>query len=175
MPNQIARYLQWRVREWVSSGKTAAELAKLGEISGAQVSEVQNHAVGVGWKTADALAKAFGMTMPTLIAAATEWAAQDPAPAPPSVAQAAGRAHRRAVAADLAREDGISEEAIRDVLAAPASPADADASTVWWILRMRRRDLELAEAPRLATPEESGEVRTSRPPQPRNRAARRQS
>lgn len=138
---EIAGYLQWRIREWVRGGKTARDLAKLAGISTAQVSELQNAGIGAGWKTAERLAHAFGMSMPELMKAAADWSADRPA----VVDANAERSRRRALAVELAREDGVSEKAIRNVLDQPAAPRDSERSTVWWVLQMRRRDLELTE------------------------------
>jgi transcriptional regulator with XRE-family HTH domain len=169
---EIAGYLQWRVREEIKAGKTATELAKLAGVSGAQISELKNRGIGAGWQTAEGLARVFGMTMPELLEAAAAWTAKSGAP--PSSARGTPRpvapAQRRALAADLAREDGVSNEAIASVL---KEPEDLERSTIWWILRMRRRDLELAEQrsqdppaalplPERAAPEESGEARIKR-------------
>ncbi len=52
---------------------------------------------------------------------------------------------RRFLAVDLAREDGVGEEAIASVLAEPVASQDAGRSRVWWVLRMRRRELDIAE------------------------------
>lgn len=54
---------------------------------------------------------------------------------------------RRTAAADIAREDGVSEEAVLSVLKEPVAERDADRSRLWWALRMRRRQLELDDAP----------------------------
>jgi DNA-binding XRE family transcriptional regulator len=54
-----------------------------------------------------------------------------------------GRAlDRRALAAELAREDGVLEAAIDDVL---AEPLDEHLSTLSWALRMKRREAELLD------------------------------
>jgi transcriptional regulator with XRE-family HTH domain len=140
---EVAAYCQWRIREWVRSGKSARELAKAAGVSSTQISELQSQGIGAGWKTVEGLAKAFGMTMPELMTVANEWAASQPTPPPsPSLATS-----RRAHAADLAKEDGISDEAIRSVLAEPIREEDAQRSTLWWALRMRRRDIALVEGP----------------------------
>lgn len=62
--------------------------------------------------------------------------------------------HRRRAAAHLAREDGAGEGAIQSVLREPIEEADRERSTLWWAIRMKQRDLELALAP--PPPERAG-------------------
>jgi transcriptional regulator with XRE-family HTH domain len=50
---------------------------------------------------------------------------------------------RRAAAATLAREDGIDEAVIKAVLAEPLDDRAATRSTLWWAIRMKRRELDL--------------------------------
>lgn len=50
---------------------------------------------------------------------------------------------RRELAAELALEDGVHEEAIRAVLSEEMKAEDAQRSTLWWARRMRHRDAEL--------------------------------
>lgn len=178
----IARYLQSRVKEWVGSGKTARMLAQEAKISEAQVSDVQNTATGVGWKTAESLARAFGMTMTQLIAAAEDWAAKQPAAAPATRPDAN---RRRTLAAELAREDGVYEEAIASVMAAPVAREDEHLSTVGWVDRFRLRQLEMMRGVRrmpegsdvTPVPDESGARPVPRDPsavvkkRPRKRSA----
>ncbi len=57
---------------------------------------------------------------------------------PPAVVRSA-----REQAAELAREIGVSERAIADVLAEPMTPDREKWFTLWWADRMRRRDLDL--------------------------------
>jgi len=66
---------------------------------------------------------------------------------PPRVARAAPRDE----AAELAREIGVSEQAIADVLAEPIEGREAW-YVLWWADRMRRRDLELLPSPPAASP-----------------------
>ena len=161
---EIAAYLQWRVREWVRSGKTARELARAAGISTAQVSELQNSGIGAGWKTAESLGRVFQLSMPELMAAAADWSTRH-APLTPAAPDL--REERRALASRLAREDGVSDEAIRLVLAEEPTDQDMLRSTVWWILRMRRRDLDLAgstePAPSAAKPDAGGRRRARSP------------
>lgn len=49
----------------------------------------------------------------------------------------------RELAADLARQIGVSERAIRDVLDAPIPPERATWPALWWADAMRRRELEM--------------------------------
>jgi hypothetical protein len=137
----VARYLQFRVREWVASGKSARGLAASAGISGAQVSDLMNQGVGAGWKTTKALATVFGMSVQDLITVAEEWAQSQPAP----LTMPGQATKRRAAAADLAREDGVSEEAIDSVLSEPLRESDEKRSTLYWALRMKRRELSFDE------------------------------
>jgi plasmid maintenance system antidote protein VapI len=139
---EVGSYLAWRIREWIKSGKTSAELAKVAGISGAQVSDVLHGNTGAGWKTAEGLGRAFGMSMAEVLSAAEEWAKTHAPPAKEPPRQPAPARDRRAHAAELAEEHEVSAEAIASVL---SEPEDVKRSTVWWILRMLRRDLELAE------------------------------
>lgn len=50
---------------------------------------------------------------------------------------------RRALAAELAREDGIQDAAIEAVLAEEIRGEDAQRSTMWWGRRIRARDVEM--------------------------------
>lgn len=56
----------------------------------------------------------------------------------------------RSAAAALAREDGVQEAAIQSVLAEPLP--EPPRSTLWWALRMRVREGELAARPAEAQP-----------------------
>lgn len=143
---EVALYLQHRVREAIKAGQTAAQLAKAAKVSGAQISELKNRGIGAGWQTAEGLARVFGMTMPQLMELAAEWARQQ-SPAVAGTDRAAeGKPElvaRRLLAAQLAREDGVQEEAVVSVLHEEPDAKDAVRSTVWWILRMKHRELEL--------------------------------
>ena len=133
----IAAYLRWRVEEWVRAGKSARQLARAAGVSSTQISVLRSTGTGAGWKTMEGLGKVFGLTTEQLLRVSKEWAADRPAPAPaPSVGT-----KRRTHAAELAREDGVSEEAITSVLSEPIREEDANRSTVWWIKRILRRDL----------------------------------
>lgn len=139
---ELAGYLQHRAKEWVKSGKPARQLAKAAGVSSAQISVLINDGVGAGWKTAEGMGKVFGMTMPELIDAAREWTASQPERrSPPTQA-----ARRRALAAELSIEDGVSDEAVKSVLDEPLRDEDGALSTFRWILRMKRREIALAEA-----------------------------
>jgi transcriptional regulator with XRE-family HTH domain len=159
---EIAQYLQYRVREAIQGGKTAAELAREAGVSNAQISELKNRGVGAGWQTAEGLAKAFGMTMPELLEAAKRWAEIHQKRS--SVGSEAGGDQtkevdaRRELAAQLAEEDGVSPAAIRSVMGEPVSPENLGRSTIWWALQMRRRELDLLEVPGRTTADGQGEV-----------------
>jgi transcriptional regulator with XRE-family HTH domain len=53
------------------------------------------------------------------------------------------RPDRRGAAAELAREDGVGEEAIESVLRDPVAAGDEHRSTLWWAIRMKHREAEL--------------------------------
>lgn len=57
----------------------------------------------------------------------------------------AGRTGRE-LAADLAREAGVSERAISQILAEPITPETERRPTLWWADCMRRLDLDLLAA-----------------------------
>lgn len=145
----VALYLQHRVREAINAGQTAAQLAKGAKVSAAQISELKNRAVGAGWQTAEGLARVFGMTMPQLMDAAAKWAREQRVhdvpeqPVPPGKPELVAR---RLLAAQLAREDGVQGDAISSVLEEEPDPKDMTRSTVWWILRMKHRELEQIRA-----------------------------
>jgi DNA-binding XRE family transcriptional regulator len=75
---------------------------------------------------------------------------------------------RRLHAAEIARQDGVSEAAVQHVLTEP--PGDPQRSTLWWAMRMKRLDLYrlMGDAAKggmaVSAPDESGEVRRPRPP-----------
>jgi hypothetical protein len=134
----IGAYLRWRVEEWVKAGKSARQLAKAAGVSTTQISVLRSTGAGAGWKTMEGRGKVFGLSTEQLLQVSKEWAADRPTATPgPSVA-----AKRRAVAAELAREDeSISSEAIKSVLDEPLRDEDANRSTIWWIKRILRRDV----------------------------------
>lgn len=132
---EIGAYLQWRIREWIKSGRTAAELAKLAQISGAQVSDVLNGNAGAGWKTLEGLAKAFGSTPLELMSEAKEWTKGRPA-APDEPAA-------RALAAKLAREAGVSEVAVASVLLETPTAEQLAWPALRWANYMQQRAMDL--------------------------------
>lgn len=59
--------------------------------------------------------------------------------------RSAPRDDPRAQAAELARADGVYERAIQSVLAEPVGPDKVGRSILWWALRMKSREVDLAE------------------------------
>jgi len=57
----------------------------------------------------------------------------------------AGVAPSKAAAAGLARAEGVWEEAIRSVLAEPATADNESRPAAWWLLRIKMRELELLD------------------------------
>jgi transcriptional regulator with XRE-family HTH domain len=53
---------------------------------------------------------------------------------------------KREAAAEWAYEDGVSDEAIRAVLAEPVRLGDMNRSRLWWANRMKQMDARLSEA-----------------------------
>lgn len=80
-------------------------------------------------------------------------------------ARAAGPHPNRALAADLARADGIADAAIASVLAESVAPDDAGRSVLWWARRMKFREnqMEVGE-PSRAPDHESGVMRVRKGP-----------
>jgi transcriptional regulator with XRE-family HTH domain len=50
----------------------------------------------------------------------------------------------RETAAEIARQDGVHEDAIRSVLVEPDQPGR---STLWWAIRMKMREAQLVDLP----------------------------
>lgn len=71
---EVARYLRHRLREWIKSGHTAIELARLAGVSTALLSQFQSRTTGAGWKTVEGLGRAFGMDMQQTLAASKAYA-----------------------------------------------------------------------------------------------------
>lgn len=72
----LGPFLQAKVKEWLAvHGRTQKQLAEQAGLSTAQVSDVKNKAVGVGYLTARSIGRVLGYKdMGALEAAAEEWA-----------------------------------------------------------------------------------------------------
>lgn len=65
-----------------------------------------------------------------------------------SMEETSAEAPARTAASAIAREGGVHAEAIRLVLAEPVDADDAARPILWWIDRMRRRELDLMSSPK---------------------------
>lgn len=135
LPSEILDFLRFRAKEWIKDGHSARELATAAGISPAQLSFFLSEAKGAGWKTANGLAAAFGLTFDQLWSEARRWASTQP--------KVNVALPNRTKAAELSREDGVHERAIRQVLEAPALPGDERISVLAWARRMKLAELDL--------------------------------
>lgn len=117
------------LRQLLRRFESQTALAQATGISQATISNI-NGGKPTSFATARAIAGALGITEQDLLAG-----------------RQGHHSDRRAVAAELAREDGIIEDAIQSVLAEPLHAADAHRSALWWAIRMKRREIDLLGGP----------------------------
>lgn len=138
------------VREWTREllkqyeGNQTLLAPKLG-LSQPTLSSFLNGRSGTSYGTVERLAKLLGKSEQEILGKRG--------------GSTAPRHDRRALAAELAREDGVLEEAIASVLDQPPQPGDEKLSTVRWVDRIRSAELEILRQRRVderAAPDESG-------------------
>lgn len=154
----ITLYVRELLRLWETpppegQGRTQMELAKLAGCSRSQLSMIRTERMGVGYRTARGLAKAWGMTLAELEQRAGTFARKGTASLPAS----ADRYPNRQAAVDFA--DGeVSKEAVDYVRNLDAAGA-ADLSRLFWLDRLREADAMLKSALRQQAP--AAEKRTN--------------
>jgi transcriptional regulator with XRE-family HTH domain len=118
---EVSLYLQFRLRDLLASGKLDANtIAEKAGVTKGQISQLKNHAVGVGWKTLKGMGEVLGMSVDEIEAASSKWAKQHgdllkTAIEEPKV-ELPERYPNRLLAAEVARRSGISEQAINSVM-----------------------------------------------------------
>jgi transcriptional regulator with XRE-family HTH domain len=143
---EVAFYLQHRLRDLLATPGIAANvIAEQAGVTKGQISQLKNHAVGVGWRTLKGMSDVLGMSVDEIEAAAKKWAKQNAgvlqANAPDTRIDLRTRLPNRQLAAIVARRSGVEEEAIEAVLMW-ALKSNGDPSPLEWLedmLGMARR------------------------------------
>lgn len=129
----LSRYVATRLKGWMSSDPkhTQAEAARIAKVSQAQISNLLDGSRGAGRKTMKGLAAVLGTTWAQLEAESEEWARKH--------GSVVTRNPSLTVAIRIAREGGINDAAIDDVVA--ETPDDeVERPVLHYIERMRHRE-----------------------------------
>lgn len=147
----VGAYVRERLRSECTVRGAAANIARATGFSTAHVTNVQKQDRGVGDDFAEAIARYWGMTYAQLEEEAQRWWAERQ-PTPQEVE--ADPSPNRSRAAQLAREDRVSEMAIQSVLAEPITPENGAQSALWWAIRMKLREHEMLKQQLCDTPKQ---------------------
>lgn len=128
---ELAAYLRHRIENWLREdpARTAAELAKLADVTPTHISTIRSESRGIGMKSLRGLASALGTTLADLEAGAVEWGKTNPSPTP---AFRVERYEARLKAIERAREVGLSDRAIQAVATMEGKDADRLPTDAWF-------------------------------------------
>lgn len=147
--DEIDEYFRKRIEEWISGekGRRARQLAEKAGLTETHISTIRSRKRGVGREALPKLAKALGLTIEQVYREAGT-------SAPP----ASDRYPNRALAAQVARQSGISEEAVR-LVESELLDAKTDPTPLYWL---RKMELAAEELRHRSTPESEANDRARR-------------
>ena len=142
---EVALFLQARLRDLLANGMAPSEVAKRIGVTKGQISQLKNHAAGVGFKTLTGMAGILNLTIDQVFTKAAAWGKEHPdvvAALRNERVEYPERYPNRLLAAEVARREGISEEAILNVVGW-ALKASEDPGPLEWFEDMRSEDRRL--------------------------------
>lgn len=127
----LTAYTKKLIRDWEAGGRDAKELAALADVVPSQISGLKSGAFGVGARSGQKFAKAFGRDYADYVQDAWKWwgvegKQQNPPVAPDPVPE-------RELAISIAKRLGVNPRAIQDAREAGFPPGVAPSAK--WILK----------------------------------------